>query len=130
MVNANNPEGYSSDMTNPGLNDGEKNRYTCCTNVQILQLKFCQSKLNTQTLPPNFHCFFTCEGYRVSNSSGLYKSEDKCICSTWKAAHRRSFRNSYMLIVLTTNRLAYLCCQCDASQDVKLARLEVARSER
>ena len=24
MVNANIPDGYSSDMTNPGLNDGEK----------------------------------------------------------------------------------------------------------
>ena len=27
MVNANNKERYSSDMTTPGLNDGEKNPY-------------------------------------------------------------------------------------------------------
>ena len=33
--------------------------------------------------------------------------------------------------VLTTHRLAYLCCQCDASPDIKLALgLVVARSER
>ena len=36
----------------------------------------------------------------------------------------------YLLAVLTTHRLAYQCCQCDASLDVKLARLVVARSER
>ena len=34
------------------------------------------------------------------------------------------------LPVATTNRLAYLCCQCDASLDGKLARLVVARGER
>ena len=34
-------------------------------------------------------------------------------------------------IVLTTHRLAYLCCQCDASIDMKLAPvLVVARNER
>ena len=34
-------------------------------------------------------------------------------------------------VVLTTHRLAYLCCQCDASLDMKLALgLEVARNER
>ena len=34
-------------------------------------------------------------------------------------------------IVLTTHRLAYLCCQCDASLDMKLALgLVVARNER
>ena len=33
-------------------------------------------------------------------------------------------------IVLTTHRLAYLCCQCDASLDMKLALgLVVARNE-
>ena len=34
-----------------------------------------------------------------------------------------------IILVLTTQRLAYLCSQCDASLDVKLARLVVARSE-
>ena len=33
--------------------------------------------------------------------------------------------------VLTTHRLAYLCCQCDASLDMELALvLVVARNER
>ena len=35
------------------------------------------------------------------------------------------------IIVLTTHSLAYLCCQCDASLDMKLALgLVVARSKR
>ena len=38
-------------------------------------------------------------------------------------------RNYHLGGVLTTHRLAYLCCQCDASLDVKLALLVVARSE-
>ena len=32
--------------------------------------------------------------------------------------------------VLTIHRLTFLCCQCDASLDVKLAQLVVARGER
>ena len=43
------------------------------------------------------------------------------------------FRITYMLIlniVLTTHRLAYLCCQCCASLDMKIAlSLVVARNE-
>ena len=35
------------------------------------------------------------------------------------------FKTTCNLFVLTTHRLAYLCCQCDASLDEKLARREV-----
>ena len=36
----------------------------------------------------------------------------------------------FKISVLTTHRLAYLCCQCDASLDMKLALgLLVARNE-
>ena len=38
---------------------------------------------------------------------------------------------TFYLLVLTTHRLAYLCCQCDASLEMKLALGSVvARNER
>ena len=43
---------------------------------------------------------------------------------------RDSNSDCQILSVLTTHRLAYLCCQWDACLDVKLACLVVARSER
>ena len=41
MVNANNPDGYSSDTTNPGLNDGEKTDTMSKRNLKTKILKMC-----------------------------------------------------------------------------------------
>ena len=42
MVNANNPDGYSSDTKNPGLNDGEKTDAMSKRNLKTNIMNVCK----------------------------------------------------------------------------------------
>ena len=52
MVNANSPDGYSSDTTNPGLNGGEKTDTMSKRNLKTNIINVCKSEagcINEQT---------------------------------------------------------------------------------
>ena len=52
MVNANNPDGYSSGTTNPGLNDGKKATTMSKRNLKTNIIKLCVKIKNKGHLMP------------------------------------------------------------------------------